>query len=142
MRLTERRRITSTIEGLDRITVGWSTERTAEYDSAFGVELLDGGDLVPDLERIKDGTWVGMVHLPAPLASGQSHDFCTRVTQTGRMEPYYIVTPFRRTERFEVRVDLRRRADADPSVAHRRRTRTFRRRRPIARCSRSMPTAS
>ncbi len=104
LRLTERRRITSTIEGLDRITVGWSTERTAEYDSAFGVELLDGGDLVPDLERIKDGTWVGMVHLPAPLASGQSHDFCTRVTQTGRMEPYYIVTPFRRTERFEVRV--------------------------------------
>lgn len=103
LRLTEQRRITAT-ENLQRITVGWSTERTAEYDAAFGVELLDGGELVPDPERIKDGTWVGEVHLPAPLAPGQSHDFCTRVTQTGRMEPYYIVTPFRRTELFEVRV--------------------------------------
>lgn len=107
LELTENRVVTATVDGLDRITVGWSTERTPEYDSAFTVELLGGGELVPDPARIGDGAWAGEVVLPRPLAAGESHEYTTRVSQAGTMEPYYIVTPFRRTDLFAMTVVFR-----------------------------------
>ena len=115
--LTELRRITATTDGLESLSVAWSTERSEQYDGGFTVELLSGGELVCAPERTGDGVWAGDVRLPQALVAGQSHEYCTRVTQVGHVEPYYIVTPFRRTDLFELRVMFA--SDSRPDCAWR-----------------------
>lgn len=106
VQLYEHRQITSTRDGLDRITVSWSVPDEKDATSSpLQVEMLYGGDLRPDTARSTPSYWTGEVQLPRALAAGDRHEYQVRVTSLprDRLHPYYVLTPFRRFDEFVLR---------------------------------------
>jgi hypothetical protein len=106
VQLLETRRITSTTDGLEQLTVSWSVPADdPSRPSHVGVDMLYGGELVRDDEASTPAYWSGVVRLPHPLAAGERHEYQVRVTSLPRalLRPYYVLTPFRRFDEFELR---------------------------------------
>jgi hypothetical protein len=106
VQLLETRRITSTHDGLEQLTVSWSVPAgDPEYAGRVGVEMLYGGELVRDEKASTAEYWSGVIRLPRPLAAGERHEYQVRVTSLPRalLRPYYVLTPYRRFDEFELR---------------------------------------
>jgi hypothetical protein len=106
VQLIETRRIVSTRDGLEQVTTSWSIPKGPPADAAaFRVDMLYGGELVRDEIPSTSTFWSGLIRLPRPLAAGEKHEFQVRVTTLppAQMRPYYVLTPFRRTDEFELR---------------------------------------
>jgi hypothetical protein len=106
VQLIETRRIVSTRDGLEQVTTSWSIPPGPPADAAaFRVDMLYGGELVRDEIPSTSTFWSGLIRLPRPLAAGEKHEFQVRVTTVpaARLRPYYVLTPFRRTDEFELR---------------------------------------
>jgi hypothetical protein len=104
--VVETRRIVSTSDGLEQVTTSWSIPPGTPADEAhFRAEMLYGGELVPDEVSSTSTYWNGLVRLPRSLVAGERHEFQVRVTTVPPllMRPYYVLTPFRRTDEFELR---------------------------------------
>lgn len=104
--LIETRRVISTVDGLDRITIAWSIPAApAGSRSGLRVDLLYGGELERDDETSTDRFWSCTVKIPRPLRSGEAHEFQVRVVLMPRneLEPYFVLTPFRRCDEFLLR---------------------------------------
>lgn len=111
VQLLETRRITATHDGLEQLTVSWSIPVDVEDGNEVAVEMLYGGELVRDGAASTAAYWSGAVRLPRPLKAGERHEYQVRVTSLPRrlLRPYYVLTPFRRFDEFELR------AKFDPS---------------------------
>jgi len=106
VQLLETRRITATRDGLEQLTVSWSVPPgDPEQGARVGVEMLYGGELVRDAGSSTPAYWAGIVRLPRALAAGERHEYQVRVTSLPRaaLRPYYVLTPFRRFDEFELR---------------------------------------
>jgi hypothetical protein len=104
--LIETRRVVSTIDGLDRITVAWSIPAVHPGSrSGLRVDLLYGGELERDEKISTETFWSCTVKIPQPLRRGESHEFQVRVVSLPRsdFQPYFVVTPFRRCDEFVLR---------------------------------------
>jgi hypothetical protein len=106
VQLIETRRVSSTRNGLEQITVSWSIPAdTPEALAGLRVDMLYGGELRSDEETSTSTFWSGQVHLPQALNAGDQHEFQVRVTSLPRQlfRPYYVLTPFRRCDEFILR---------------------------------------
>jgi hypothetical protein len=106
VQLIEARRIVSTRDGLQEVTMSWSVPSgTSAEEARFSVEVLYGGELIRDAASSTSTYWNGRLRLPHPLAVGERHEFQMRVTTVplALLRPYYVLTPFRRTDEFELR---------------------------------------
>jgi hypothetical protein len=106
VQLLETRRITATRDGLEQLTVSWSVPPgDPELGAGVGVEMLYGGELVRDAGASTPAYWAGVIRLPRALAAGERHEYQVRVTSLPRalLRPYYVLTPFRRFDEFELR---------------------------------------
>lgn len=103
VQLEESRRITSTVDQLDAITVSWSVPSGPA--SRMEVEMLFGGQLRQDAEKSTASYWTGEIRLPEPLARNRSHEYQVRVRTLPReeLDPFYVLTPFRRVDEFVLR---------------------------------------
>jgi hypothetical protein len=104
--LIETRKVVSTVDGLDRITIAWSIP--ADHSgtrSGLRVDLLYGGELERDEGVSTETYWSCTVKIPRPLHSGEAHEFQVRVVSLPRsdFQPYFVLTPFRRCDEFVLR---------------------------------------
>jgi hypothetical protein len=108
VQLLENRRIVSTRPGLDRITVSWSVPYAPGSGPRpdLAPEIHFGGQLVKNERLSTPIYWSGDLLLPRPLDVGQSHDYQVQVRTLPRHEmlAYYVLSPVRRTDEFDVRV--------------------------------------
>lgn len=107
----ERRRIVATRPGLDEIAVSLDVPRDAdERRMTLHAKVTAGGELVRADEPSRSRTQF-IIRLPEPLQPGQAHEYemNVRVPPGQRMRPYYIFTPERRCDSFELRVRFDRR---------------------------------
>lgn len=107
----ERRRIVATRPGLDEITPSLDVPADAgQRRMTLDATVISGGELVRADEPSRSRTQF-LIKLPAPLQPGQAHEYemCVRVPPGERMRPYYIFTPERRCDAFELRVRFDRR---------------------------------
>jgi hypothetical protein len=107
VRLHENRRVVSTRDGLDRLTVSWSIPAETPADLAdLRVDMLFGGRLHRDEDTSTLTYWNGWVELPRPLAVGDRHEFELVVTTVPRrlFRPYFVMSPYRRCDEFIARV--------------------------------------
>jgi hypothetical protein len=102
--LLETRMVTSTRAGLAQLTVSWSIPVDVP-DAEIQVEMLYGGELIRNDAVSTSSYWSGTVVLPQPLAIGERHEYQVRVVSLPRqyLRPYYVLTPFRRFDEFELR---------------------------------------
>jgi hypothetical protein len=102
----ERRRIVATRPDLDEITVSLDVPQDTDRGRmSLDAKVISGGELVRSDEPSRSRTqW--LIRLPEALAPGQSHDYeiSVRVPSGERMRSYYIFTPERRCDSFELRV--------------------------------------
>jgi len=104
--LIETRKVISTVDGLDRITIAWSIPaEPSGARSGLRVDLLYGGELERDEEISTECFWSCTLKMPRPLRSGEAHEFQVRVVSLPRnkFEPYFVLTPFRRCDEFVLR---------------------------------------
>ncbi len=102
--LMETRRMTAT-DDLTEVTVSWSVPRPpGERVAPVEVDLLYGGQLVRNDDLSTAGLWSGRIRLAKPLVAGDEHEYSVRISTDRWVRPYYIVTPLRRTDEFDVRV--------------------------------------
>jgi hypothetical protein len=108
VQLLENRRIVSTRPGLERITVSWSVPFVASPTPRPDLEpeIHFGGRLVKNEQLSTPIYWSGDLLLPRPLDVGQSHEYQVQVRTLPRHEmlPYYVLSPVRRVDEFDVRV--------------------------------------
>ncbi len=108
VQLLETRRIVSTQAGLERITVSWSVPSAADGRPRpeLAADIHYGGRLVKNEELSSPIYWSGDLLLPRPLDVGQSHEYQVQVRTLprGEMLPYYVLSPVRRVDEFDVRV--------------------------------------
>jgi hypothetical protein len=107
----ERRRIVATRPGVNEITVSLDVPRDdGQQRMRLDATVISGGELVRADEPSRSRTqW--LIRLPAPLQPGQAHEYeiRVRVPSRERMRPYYIFTPERRCDSFDLRVRFDRR---------------------------------
>jgi hypothetical protein len=111
VQLLETRRVVSTREDLDRIVVSWSIPAdNPESLARLRVEMLYGGELQRDEKSSTSTFWSGHLQLPRPLQPGEQHEFQVRLTSLPQREfrPYFVLTPFRRCDRFLLRAKFSR----------------------------------
>jgi hypothetical protein len=103
VRLHEVRRVRSTRDGLDELTVAWSIP--AVPDGELRAEMVFGGDLVKDEENSTATYWTGRIKLPRPLMTGAEHTCELLVTTVPRkyLLPYFVISPYRRCDEFVLR---------------------------------------
>ncbi|MFD2417518.1 hypothetical protein [Amycolatopsis pigmentata] len=104
----ERRRIIATRDGVDEIIPSVSVprhpaDRTTAHE--LGVSVLYGGRLVRR-EHPSESHFRFAIALPTSLSAGQAHDYGIemRIPPGQPMRPHYVLVPYRRSDRFEVRV--------------------------------------
>lgn len=104
----EFRRVAATIDGLAELMTSVSVPRTP--DDAGGVhgldsELLYGGTLERRGQPY-DSFFQNVILLPAPLRAGERHEYAIRhrIPSGQPMASHYVHVPYRRSDRFEVRV--------------------------------------
>ncbi|HKS48493.1 MAG TPA: hypothetical protein VJT49_25955 [Amycolatopsis sp.] len=104
----ERRRIIATRDGLDEIVPSLSlprhpTDRQRVHD--VGASVLYGGRLVRR-ERPSESHFRFAIALPRVLRAGQVHDYGIelRIPPGQPMRPHYVFVPYRRCDRFELRI--------------------------------------
>jgi hypothetical protein len=104
--LLETRRVISTVDGLDRITMAWSIPADAGVQNKLRVDLLYGGELQRDEQISTETFFSSTLILPRPLRAGETHEFQVRVTGPPRdkWSSYFVLTPFRRCDEFVLRV--------------------------------------
>ena len=107
----ERRRIVATRPGVDEITVSLDVPRDdGQQRMSLNATVTAGGELVRADEPSRSRTqW--LIRLPEPLRQGQAHEYeiRVRVPSGERMRPYYVFTPERRCDSFDLRVRFDRR---------------------------------
>ena len=107
----ERRRIVATRPGVDEITVSLDVPRDdGQQRMSLNATVTAGGELVRADEPSRSRTqW--LIRLPEPLQPGQAHEYeiRVRVPSGERMRPYYVFTPERRCDSFDLRVRFDRR---------------------------------
>jgi hypothetical protein len=105
VQLLETRRVTATRDGLEQLTVSWSVPPDGIVAGDLRIDVLYGGELVRDERASTAAYWSGVIRLPRRLAAGESHEYQVLVTSAPRrfLRPYYVLTPFRRTDEFELR---------------------------------------
>jgi hypothetical protein len=101
----------ATQPGVDEITVSLDVPRDdGQRRMSLDATVVSGGRLVRAEEPGRFRTqW--LIKLPEPLQPGQAHEYeiRVRVPSGERMRPYYIFTPERRCDSFELRVRFDRR---------------------------------
>jgi hypothetical protein len=108
----ERRRIVVTAGDVTEVSLALDVPPRNPDDSRveLTIDVLSGGTLVTTEVPSASRTMFG-VRLPAPLRPGESHEFeiSVRVHSRARMRPYYVLTPERRCDLFDLRVRFDRR---------------------------------
>jgi hypothetical protein len=101
--LHEVRRVRSTRDGLDELTVAWSIPVVP--DSELRPEMVFGGDLVKDEANSTATYWTGRIKLARPLAAGAEHTCELLVATVSRKHllPYFVLSPYRRCDEFVLR---------------------------------------
>lgn len=117
---TERRRVVSTREGLDRTVVSFHVPRsTTDRKKPHGllVEVL-GGAVEAEPEQVGDEYFRHHVRFPRPLTRGEHHELVVRVRipRGQPMRPEYVFRPLRRCDRFDLCVRF---GDAVPARVRR-----------------------
>lgn len=104
--LMETRRLTATRDGVREIEIAWSSARPAglEDTAGMGVEIMYGGEIDPGSVQSSGARWRGRMRLPRELAAGETYEYRTLVDDLAMAQPYYLVTPTRRIDRFEARI--------------------------------------
>jgi hypothetical protein len=107
VQLLETRRVVATRPGLERLEVSWSVPRATGLpdDTRVQVEVHYGGKLELDPHLSNATYWSGHLTLPRPLAEGEEHEYQVLVSSVSPrfFRPYYVVSPYRRCDRFELR---------------------------------------
>ena len=115
--LRERRRIVATQDGLDRLVVSLSAPRCRDGSAAphIRLEVVAGAELVAQ-SLAAPGHIQGTIRLPRPLRVGDRHDYEVVFVPSSRssIQPYYLLTPLRRHDDFEVGIRFDR---SDPPDA-------------------------
>jgi hypothetical protein len=115
--LRERRRIVATRDGLDVLVVSLSAPRCREGSAPphIRVEVVAGGEMV-GRTQVGSGHLQGNLQLPRPLRVGERHDYEVVFVPSSRasIQPYYLLTPLRRHDNFDVGVRFGR---SDPPDA-------------------------
>lgn len=105
--LIERRRIVATRPGLDRVVASLSAPPTRPGEALPPVraDVLQGGRVVSE-DHLAGGHYRATIQLPTPLAAGEVHEYAVAFTAypLRYLQPYYVVTSFRRCDRFELGV--------------------------------------
>jgi hypothetical protein len=107
----ERRRIVATRPDLDQITTSLDVPADpGQQRMSLDAKVTSGGELVRADEPSRSRTQF-LIKLPEPLQPGQAHEYeiSIRAPSGERMRPYYIFTPERRCDSFELRVRFDRR---------------------------------
>ena len=104
--LMETRRLVATRPGIRDVEVAWGSTRPpgAESVDAMRVEIMYGGEIQQETVQSTPSLWHGTLRLSRELGAGDVHEFRTHVRDLAQAEPYYIVTPTRRVDRFELRL--------------------------------------
>lgn len=104
----ERRKIVATRDGIGEIVPSLSlprhpADRRRAHD--VGVSVLYGGRLVRR-ERPSESHFRFAIALPAALRAGQPHEYGIelRIPPGQPMRPHYVFVPYRRCDRFELRI--------------------------------------
>jgi hypothetical protein len=105
---TEFRRIVATVDGLAELVTSLSvprqpTDRGQAHD--LESELLYGGSLQRRAQPY-DSYFQNVIVLPRPLRAGARHEYAIRhrIPRGQRMASHYVHVPYRRSDRFELRV--------------------------------------
>jgi hypothetical protein len=101
IRLQETRLITATEDGLDHIVVSWSNPAIGDADGRLEVEVDFGGTLHRDETKSSASYWSGVIQLPRTLKVNEQHEYGVQLMCT-TMRPFYVLTPLRRTDEFEL----------------------------------------
>jgi hypothetical protein len=107
VRVHETRRVVSTQDGLESLTVSWSIPAETPEDLAdLHVDMVFGGQLRKDDATSSPTYWNGRVNLPHPLGAGERHEFELQVTSLPRrlFRPFFVMSPYRRCDEFALRV--------------------------------------
>lgn len=117
--LMETRRLTALRGGVRHIPIAWASARPSgtECHPGISVEITYGGQIDPDSVETSGALWKGTVRLPRELAAGETHEYLTSVEDLAIAQPYYLVTPTRRIDRFEARIKFS--TDAVPQRIYR-----------------------
>lgn len=103
--LIETRTVVAAVPGLRSAPVAWSSAADRP-DAADHVRVycLHGGLVTREWQSTSGGLWRGRVHFPRPLASGERHEFRTRLVDPRHEQRFLIVSPQRRIDQLLVRV--------------------------------------
>lgn len=108
VQLIEERVIVATRDDLGMVSVSWSVPKHADLpaEPRIEAELIYGGELDRCEELSTPTYWSGRIQLPKPLRVAEQHEYQVRVTGPERryFRPYYVVSPYRRFDEFELRV--------------------------------------
>ena len=104
----EFRRVAATVDGLAELVTSVSVPRPPDdAGCAHGLdsELLYGG-ILECRGQLYDSFFQNVIVLPAPLCAGQRHEYAIRhrIPPGQRMASHYVHVPYRRSDRFELRV--------------------------------------
>jgi hypothetical protein len=104
----EWRRIVATADGLRELVTSVTVPRHPDDGGqAHGLEseLLYGGS-IQARQQPYDSFFQNVIVLPRPLRAGERHEYAIRlrVPPGQRMNPHYVHVPYRRSDRFELRV--------------------------------------
>jgi hypothetical protein len=102
--LLEERTIVSTADGLEEIEARLSAPGD-ETGDPITATVLYGGEITAS-ERVAPSHRKFVLRLPAPLRTGEQHEYGVRFTAHPRavMPPYYVLTPLQPCAKFSVRV--------------------------------------
>ena len=106
----ERRTVVAEADGLDRLVLGLTVPRVSAGEHDVELQMLYGGVLAGK-DRATASRFRAVVDLPAPLRSGERHEYgmLVRIPPRQRMRPHYVYTPSGRCDRFDLRVRFDRR---------------------------------
>lgn len=104
--LMETRELTALRDGVQEIEIAWSSARPMGMENAanMGVQIVFGGVIDQGSVQTSGVRWRGRMRLSRQLAAGETAEYCTLVEDMAAAQPYYLVTPTRRIDRFEARV--------------------------------------
>jgi len=103
--LIETRTVVAELAGLRSAPVAWSSEADrAKASDQLRVYCLHGGLVSRESPSSTGGLWRGRVYFPRPLASGERHEFRTRLVDPQHQQRFLIVTAQRRIDHLLVRV--------------------------------------
>jgi hypothetical protein len=104
----ERRRIVATVDGLDKLVTSVSVPRHPDdpgQDHGLESDLLYGGS-IEACQQPYDSYFQNTIVLPRTLRSGERHEYAIRlrIPPGQRVTSHYVHVPYRRSDRFELRV--------------------------------------